>query len=227
MQCQEFEQVLKDYDSASLPPEAVAHTAECPGCRALSSDLAAITRLAMDLRESDVEPPERVWISLRNQLEAEGLIRDVSAGPRHRLVRESHPWWSQFQRPALAGAFLAVAMIAAGLLSYQSNVTTTAVHPQLDVKHDSATRTAGTMFTAEALSAGSDDAADFYRLDPAVTSAIRRNLSVVDNLIAICEKSVREQPDNEIAREYLYGAYEQKAELLAAVSDRAASGGLQ
>jgi len=43
----------------------------------------------------------------------------------------------------------------------------------------------------------------------------------------MCEKNVREQPENEMAREYLYGAYEQKAELLAAAMDRSTSGGLQ
>ena len=43
---------------------------------------------------------------------------------------------------------------------------------------------------------------------------------MVDNLIVLCEKSVRENPDNPMAREYLYGAYQQKASLLAAAMDR-------
>jgi len=50
---------------------------------------------------------------------------------------------------------------------------------------------------------------------------------VVDHFIAMCENSVREQPDNEMAREYLYGAYEQKAELLATAMNRSVTGGLQ
>ena len=61
----------------------------------------------------------------------------------------------------------------------------------------------------------------------AVTASFRRNLGIVDNFIAMCEKSVREEPDNEMAREYLYGAYEQKAELLATATSRSMSGGLQ
>jgi hypothetical protein len=36
----------------------------------------------------------------------------------------------------------------------------------------------------------------------------------------LCEQSVRDNPDNPIAREYLYGAYQQKATLLAAAIDR-------
>jgi hypothetical protein len=63
--------------------------------------------------------------------------------------------------------------------------------------------------------------------DAAVSDSIRRNLNIVDNFIAICEKSVREQPENEMAREYLYGAYQQKAELLVTAMDRSTTGGLQ
>ena len=43
---------------------------------------------------------------------------------------------------------------------------------------------------------------------------------MVDNAISICEKTMREEPQNEIAREYLYGAYQQKAELLASMTER-------
>jgi len=55
-----------------------------------------------------------------------------------------------------------------------------------------------------------------------LASSFRENLGIVDNLIAVCEKSVREQPDDPMAREYLYGAYEQKAVLLATATDRSA-----
>jgi hypothetical protein len=41
----------------------------------------------------------------------------------------------------------------------------------------------------------------------------------------VCEKSVREQPDDAVARDYLYGAYEQKAVLLATAMDRSAMEG--
>jgi hypothetical protein len=48
-------------------------------------------------------------------------------------------------------------------------------------------------------------------------------LAIVDNYIALCEKSVREDPENEIARDYLYEAYEQKADLLAQMTERGVS----
>ena len=56
--------------------------------------------------------------------------------------------------------------------------------------------------------------------NPSLAASLQRNLGIVDNLIAVCEKSVREQPENAAARDYLYGAYQQKAVLLATATDR-------
>jgi hypothetical protein len=53
-----------------------------------------------------------------------------------------------------------------------------------------------------------------------VNASFQKNLQIVDKYIAMCEKSVREEPGNELARDYLYGAYQQKADLLAEMSER-------
>jgi hypothetical protein len=86
---------------------------------------------------------------------------------------------------------------------------------------------ADSVFQAEQIAVNNVENPGFQARDAAVTASLRRNLSVVDNFIAMCEKSVREQPENEVAREYLYGAYQQKAELLATVTNRSTTGGLQ
>ncbi|MGH9564034.1 MAG: hypothetical protein ACRD3S_21485 [Terracidiphilus sp.] len=54
----------------------------------------------------------------------------------------------------------------------------------------------------------------------AVSTSLNHNLGIVDNYITLCEKSVREHPDNEMAREYLYQAYQQKADLLTEMTER-------
>ena len=56
--------------------------------------------------------------------------------------------------------------------------------------------------------------------NPVVTASLHKNLAIVDNYIALCEKSVREDPQNEAARDYLYEAYQQKADLLAQMTER-------
>ncbi len=113
-------------------------------------------------------------------------------------------------------------------IGYFSNFAQTAVNSQLTIQQEvSPVPAADSVFKEEVLTVGNDSIPGLQRQDTAVTASIRRNLQIVDNFIAICEKNVREQPDNEMAREYLYGAYQQKAELLATATNRSMTGGLQ
>jgi hypothetical protein len=119
-------------------------------------------------------------------------------------------------------------LAAAGVVGYLSNFAPAAVESQLTIQQDDSTvPAADSVFKEEVLTVGSDSIPGLQRQDTAVTDSLRRNLQIVDNFISICEKSVREQPDNQMAREYLYGAYQQKAELLATAMNRSMSGGLQ
>ena len=227
MQCEQFEQILEQQDDGGMPEPALAHLEACESCRALSADFSAIHKMALELDTGDTAPPERVWISLRNQLEAERLIRDSRASlPSSSYA--SDRWWGVFQRPAVAGAFLGLVLAAASMVGYLSNGPQTAVrYSQLPQQETSSVPSADSVFKEEVLTVGNDSIPGLQRQDTTVTNSIRRNLQIVDNLIAICEKSVREQPDNQMAREYLYGAYQQKAELLATAMNRSMTGGLQ
>jgi hypothetical protein len=121
-------------------------------------------------------------------------------------------------RPAIAGAYIAV-LLGAGLLfglrsdlfqgkpgSGNDNAQAAGVEKQLDAVESSAVQAA------------------LPKSDPVLTATLRNNLDVVDKFIAVCEKSVREEPQNQLAREYLYSAYQQKAELLSAMMDRGTPG---
>jgi hypothetical protein len=228
MQCEQFERILEQQDDGALSKPALAHLETCKACRALSADFDAIHDMALELGAEAIAPPERVWVSLRNQLEAEGLIRGPQAAPVS-VSHETLGWWAFFQRPAVAGAFLGLVLAAASTVGYWSNVPQSGAHyseltPQVET---ASVPSAASVFKEEVLTVGSDSIPGLQRQDTAVTASIRRNLQIVDNFIAICEKSVREQPDNQMAREYLYGAYEQKAELLATATNRSLTGGLQ
>jgi hypothetical protein len=199
---------------------------ECEACRALSADLYAIHDMGLELGAVGLEPPERVWISLRNQLEAGRLIQREPAAPRTE-IKASNGWWTAFQRPAIAGAFLGIVLSAAGAIGYLSSFAPP-VQSQLTIQQeDTSVPAAESVFKEEVLTVGSDSIPGLQRQDTAVTNSLRRNLQIVDNFIALCEKSVHEQPDNQMAREYLYGAYQQKAELLATATNRSMPGGLQ
>jgi hypothetical protein len=230
MKCEQFERILEQQDAGALSGAALAHAEKCEACRALSADFDAIRGMAMELSVGAEEPPERVWISLRNQLEAEGLIRNTQSDDLRSSVEVAnrHGWWAVFQRPAVAASFLGLVLAASGALGFLSNAPQIAVQSQISPRDEvSPSLTADNVFKEEVLTVGTDSVPGLRREDTAVTQSIRRNLQLVDNLIAICEKSVREQPDNQIARDYLYGAYQQKAELLATAMNRNMAGGLQ
>jgi hypothetical protein len=228
MQCEQFEKILEQQDVGALPKPALEHMENCEACRGLSADFAAIHEMGFDLGAEGIAPPERVWISLRNQLEAEGLIHDEPVATRE-AIQGRPGWWTAFQRPAVAGAFLAVTLAAASAVGYLSNFAQTTAQSQLNLPQQevSSVPAADSVFKEEVLTVSNDSIPGLQRQDTEVTDSIRRNLQIVDNFIAICEKSVREQPDNQMAREYLYGAYQQKAELLATATNRSMSGGLQ
>ena len=228
MQCNELEQILEQQTDAPLPELATAHMSGCEACRSLIADLAAIRAVATELGAEEISPPEHLWINLRNQLEAEGIIHESSHSPE----RVNRGWWFAFQRPALAGAYLSLVLVAAGMVSNMGGPTQMAgrlsVAPQIELRQVSFTMpSAENVFKEEMMTVGNVNIPGFRAHDAAVSDAIRRNLNIVDNFIAMCEKDVREQPENEMAREYLYGAYEQKAELLSTALDRSTTGGLQ
>jgi hypothetical protein len=151
-------------------------------------------------------------------LESEGLIREKSAKSGWLTG-----WFGTAPRWAVATASVSLLLVAAFLAGYhhaEANLGTT-----LPVQF-SALPARPKLVSADL---GKTLDGDLKRVfdslpegNPALASSLRTNLGIVDDLIADCEKSVREQPDDAMARDYLYGAYEQKAVLLATATDRSA-----
>jgi hypothetical protein len=56
-----------------------------------------------------------------------------------------------------------------------------------------------------------------------VDAALRENLGTVNAFIKECRKRLEEEPNDPMAREYLSSAYQQKAEILAAMMERGRS----
>jgi len=215
--CNEFRSRLDEWMEGERTPEARAHVLDCPRCRALVGDLGAIQNTAQALAV-DAEPSPQVWQSLRAQLVDEGLIRTGRRGWARVLGDWLGETFTLVPRPALAGAYLvaliAIGIAASGLAGQHSN---------------EATWIKGTESSTQPLSAQLDTAernaiSSLRENDPVVTASLHDNLAIVDNYIALCEKSVHEDPENEVARDYLYDAYQQKADLLAQMSERGEDG---
>jgi hypothetical protein len=205
MQCKEVEVVLEQEGWTPLPEAARDHLAGCSACQNLVEDLTAIVATA-HLFPAEVEPPARVWTSLRAQLEQEGIIKSAAAGG----VSWWHGWSDLFHTRAMATAAVGLLVIAAVALQVQHPVAPTEARNVYDD-------------TATVLNADEANLAQIHLGTSAVDVSLHQNLDIVDKFIADCEQRVKEEPRDDLAREYLTGAYQQKAQLLSAMMERRGS----
>jgi hypothetical protein len=216
IQCAQFEQMLETQPDDPLSGAAGAHMNSCARCQLLWSDLEAIRSAGIEWGTEEVSPPAHLWTALRTQLESEGLIRRRSAQQGWLAG-----WFGAGPRWAFAGAFVSVLLIAGMLASFQT--TESDIRAGLPMRMSIATPKMEVSDLGKTLDGDLKRVLDsFPEGNALLASSLRENLGIVDNLIAVCEKSVREQPDDPMARDYLYGAYEQKAVLLATATDRSA-----
>ncbi len=212
--CKDFLNHVEAWIGGEHHPDATAHFRDCRACRGLVEDLNAIRHEARSWIAAEVEPSSQVWTSLRARLEQEGLIHvDVKDEAAAAKTGWLSGWFRGLPRPALAGAYLAVLIAAAFALSRP-----------IDKRINEARWLEGTEVSTSPLSAQlaneQNAAYSLHNSDPAVAASLHQNLAIVDNYIALCEKSVQEEPQNEMARDYLYEAYQQKADLLAQMTER-------
>ena len=211
MQCRELELFFEQEGLAPLSAAARQHLSECRACKHYFDDMTGIVALAHQL-PTEIDPPDHIWISIRNQLVREGTIRGVSG--------DRAPWWQSFAelfRPrSLATAAVAMVMIVVAFM-----LGSKPREQVLQVQEDPYGS------TVTALSQQEHDLANMQLASTGETSAVdaslRQNLQQVNEFIADCERRVREEPSDELAREYLTNAYQQKAQLLSAMMDRGGS----
>ena len=265
MQCKEFASVLEQQGFSPLPDAAQDHLAACTACQDFLADLDAIVTTAREL-PAEVDPPQRIWISLRAQLEAEGLVKEPAV-----VVPElSANWldnlraWFSPRTLATAGVGLSLA-IAAFLQLHKPHTPVSPVAPTQEAKQtqpvvpappvqpqvvqqDSAAaqlpaktqqakrRVPGSPVELHGFQAAPSEDVYFARSaalnqaendvpnsglasNPALDESLRQNLRTMNEFIAECEAHLKKHPHDTLAREYLNSAYQQKAELLAALLD--------
>ena len=213
MHCEQFVEFASDWLEGERSSEALAHRSACARCNSLIADLEAIQAAAPALRQGVPEPSERVWLAVRAALETEGILRpQQSLWLRLRALVPAAP------RPALAGSFAALA-VAAVLLFCTGGADRPALDNQIQ------------RFATPAVDRGFSPEIDVNKTlwsvhthDPAIAASYRQNMAIVDNIITVCKKRVEEDPQNDVARDYLMSAYQQKADLIADIMDRGAQG---
>lgn len=211
MDCKEFKANAEQWMEGARPAGAVQHIAMCGQCRSLITELETIRNAARELAEQAPEPPARLWTAIQSRLEAEGLIRQR---PWYERLGD---WVYAVPRPALAGVCFAVLFVLAagrGLVPQADlqNLSEMLDAPGLQVEVREA------RMQMDRIGRSTTTAMEVH--NPVVAASYRENLAIVENLIVQCERAVREQPENSLAREYLYTAWQQKAELVAAMTER-------
>jgi hypothetical protein len=249
MHCKELESVLEAEGLGQLSKDARLHLATCGACQGLLADLNSITAAAKSL-PAEVNPPDRIWISLRAQLEAEGLIKEPAE------VSEKASWWQSFAAGWKLRAFAAVtaaALVMAATVyvkrvpqngvsdiakkqtpveSPRPTQTQAAVPPVAAVPTNTAPAQGSVPSKTKELAPSPSESASFTlnqaELDvqnmqlagnSQVDTALRQNLRTLNAFIAECELRLKQNPQDELAREYLHAAYQQKADLLAAMME--------
>lgn len=225
LHCQDVAVLIEHEGLSPLPEAAGKHLATCAACRGFVADFHSIVFAAQQL-PAEVEPPARVWVSLRAQLAAEGLIREevavIQPTPR------AH-WWEAFsgllQGRALATAAVGLLIFAAAVVQLQRNspVSPADSPAKTQVQEPDALVDSGAALTSQEHELRAAQPAGTLALSSPVDDDLQKDLKTLNAFIAECQHHLKSNPRDQLAREYLAAALQQKAELLAEMMDRGRS----
>jgi anti-sigma-K factor RskA len=210
MTCDEFERVLSELEGGHNM-EQEEHLRTCSACSDLVSDLNAIEQQARLLE--DYEPSPRVWNAIEAALRQEGLIRQPQLQIAPSVV--SSPGWRFAWLVPIAAALL----FGSALLVIHRRADTQLAqrHPT----HPSVIETAAQPAQAS-IAADEDPMLKLIAIRaPAMHAAYESDLRAVEAYIRDAELSARNDPNDQIAQQYLMNAYEQRAMVYEMAMDRA------
>jgi hypothetical protein len=155
-------------------------------------------RLLLPMRD----PSPRVWNNIQTALEREGMVRRQPARFQGRTLNPAS--WST---PAWAGAIAAVLVLVVGIILVNNLNRQSGTHVANN-------RPAPGEAAAQSQFADPDDQRLLQEVEqraPDMRSRYEENLRSVNAYISDAQKAVEADPADEIARQHLMQAYEQKA----------------
>ena len=202
MTCEEFERVLPELGRGHSM-EQEEHLRSCSACSDLVTDLKVISQQARLLQGSE-EPSPWVWNSIEVALRQDGLIHDVQP-QRSRIPAPLLGWKLRWLVP-VAAAFL----VGFGALMHQHRTLSVAERPNPPIA-----------VTADAMVG--DDVQLLNTVGertPSMRASYEADLRSVNAYIRDAEQSAHNDPNDEVAQQYLRNAYEQKAMVYEMALDR-------
>jgi len=204
MTCAEFQHQLPDLLDEGGDPALEAHLKGCAMCSEIATSLQTIIGEAKTL-QSAYEPSPRVWNSIEIALRKEGLIRQPRS--EHSVIPFMKRWRWAWMVPVTAAVLIAVGF----LNRTQPSVRIADVTPP---KPPAAVQPLSSPEDQQVLEAVS-------RRAPALRATYEDNLRSVNAYIQDAEESVKSNPNDEQAEQYLMDAYEQRAMVYEMALDRA------
>jgi hypothetical protein len=224
MHCKELESVLEAEGLSRLSKEARLHLATCGACQGFVADLNSIISAAKTL-PAEANPPDRIWVSLRAQLAAEGLIKEPVEVAEQSSWRKSFGAWlkSRTLAPATVAALVLATAIYLTRVPHNHPSDAAKNQPRVETKRPAETKELAPSPSESASFTLNQAELDVPNMQLAGNSqvdiALRQNLHTLNAFIAECELHLKQNPQDELAREYLNTAYQQKADLLAAMME--------
>jgi hypothetical protein len=222
MTCAEFQRALPEIIDTGGNKEQESHLSSCAVCTDLVQDLRYIAEQAKLLVPME-DPSPRVWDGIHNALEREGMVRPRRGTGRFRPATVLTP--SRWSTIGVFAAIAAVLVIAIGLVSYRRSASPPADRESPQAAPTQAASVAGVQNASQA--SGDSDADDDAKLiahiqkaAPALASTYDDNLKSVNSYIAAVRNQLRQNPNDEQARDYLVRAYDQKAMLYSMAMER-------
>lgn len=197
MNCVEFQEFLPEIIEGDHSGEQEQHLQFCSECSGIFHDLQEISRTGKLLQAAD-EPSPRVWNSIEIALRQEGIIREPKVGPV--LVPPSSHRWK-----------LAWLVPLAALLVLVSEV----------VLHQRATEQPSVLTTSAGLQPEDEQLLqEVAERAPAMRATYATDLRNVNSYIRAAQESVKNDPNDEDARQSLIEAYDQRSMVYAMALER-------
>jgi hypothetical protein len=210
--CTQFAAELEAYLEGEARPFVAAHSQDCAPCGVLLADLQAIRQAARELPQE--EPSRVVWANVRSRLEAEGAFGTPARGWRQILA------WRVFPQAAPLGVLTTLILLGSVLTL-----------PSGSLQRWGGNNEAGISSAVPGISlvipAGEDGAlarvvsnlesefrANEASMAPDLKATYEKSLVSLDGSIHECLNSLKDEPRNTLAHDYLLTAYTRKAEVL-------------
>ena len=209
--CRLFEAGLGAYLEGESRSQVLAHAGECRFCGVVLSDLKQLMTASATLGDDD--PPARLWANVRSVLANEGVFKEPAGFWKSWL-----PNLEFLPQPAPIAVLGALALLSVALVMPSS----TSISPA-----DALTKASSPVQMASSVTFDVDsnlqhtvqELQAIYQsralsFEPQISATYQQSLKSLDVSIKECQDSVQREPANNLAREYLLTAYQQKAEVL-------------